>query len=69
MDVRTGPTRVGPPKSVPARRQLSELRQRVRLALDDDWEDPQFPLDVLDLNWLSTLPRTLPRGSILNVLV
>lgn len=69
MDMRTGPTRVGAPKSIPVRRQLSELRQQVARALDDDWENPQFPLDELDLSWLSTLPRTLPRGSILNVLV
>jgi hypothetical protein len=69
MDIRVGTTRVGASPATPFRQKLAELRVRVRQALEDDWEDPRFPLDLLDLSWLSNLPRTLPRGSILNILV
>jgi len=49
--------------------QLRALRQKVRQALHDDWENPRFPLDVEDMGWLSNLPPNLPRGSILNIVV
>lgn len=69
MEVRPQQTGVGPVRVAPFRRQLAELRVQVKKALNDDWENPAYPLDELDLSWLSSLPSTLPRGSILNILV
>ncbi|MBL8669622.1 MAG: hypothetical protein JNK11_03120 [Alphaproteobacteria bacterium] len=69
MEIRSSSVRVGASPATPFRQRLADLRQRVRAALEDDWENPQFPLDMLDLSWLASLPRTLPRGSILNILV
>lgn len=71
MQVRSSGSRIGPSATPlpPFRQRLAELRQQVRHALEDDWENPRFPLDTLDLSWLASLPRTLPRGSIINILV
>lgn len=66
-----GPTanRVSGASLAPFGARLRALRQRVRQALHDDWENPRAPLDAEDLAWLADLPSNLPRGSILNIVV
>lgn len=66
-----GPTanRISGAHLAPFSARLKALRHRVREALNDDWENPRFPLDLEDVAWLSDLPPNLPRGSILNIVV
>ena len=46
------------------------MRRAVAVAIEDDAEIDQETLDkLLDLEWLASLPRNLPRGSIVNILV
>ena len=70
--MRVGGTATGPVRTTigtPTRRKLQELRHTFRLAVDDDREDPVYLLDDLDLDWLASLPATLPRGTLLNIVV
>lgn len=69
MEIRSSAARVGASPTAPFRHRLADLRKKVTEALNDDWENPRFPLDGIDLSWLTALPRRLPRGSILNILV
>jgi len=74
MEIRTRPlpprsAPIRPSTQVPLRKRLADLRQTIRKAVDDDIDQQQFLLDDLDLDWLASLPKTLPRGSLLNVVI
>lgn len=74
MEIRSRPlpprsAPVRPSTQVPLRKRLATLRHTIRLAVDDDIEQQRYLLDDLDLDWLASLPKTLPRGSLLNVVI
>ena len=58
-----------PSNHIPLRQRLAQMRQVIRFAVNDDSEDQEFLLDDLDFAWLASLPKTLPRGSLLNIVI
>lgn len=70
--MRIGGSSTGPVRTTigtPTRQRMQELRHTFRQAIDDDLDNPLYLLDELDLDWLATLPRNLPRGTLLNIVV
>ena len=51
------------------RRRINDLRGQLRRAVSDNREQPLYLLDGMDMEFLASLPRNMPRGSLVNVLI